>query len=231
MRNRRVGALAVLAFLLVLVSGCQSGSDSSNLPAAPGLLSTAAASTRAVTSLHFTLAVNGTLTSVPVQSAEGDLNAQGQARGNAKISELGQLIQVDFVLVDGSFYLKGLTGGYQKLPSSMATSVFDPTAILDPNRGVAKVLGGLGGPKTQAQEEVDGQQTYRISGTVAKSVVAGLIPGISSDVATQVWVTTDARHLPVRAQFTVPGADGSQGATVDVHISKINQPVTVAAPN
>ena len=227
---KRIGA--VLVFGLALLAGCTGGgSSSTNLPAAGGLLSTSAASMRAVTSVHFTINVNGTLSSVPIKTADGDLNSQGQAKGNAKLSELGQLVQVDFVLINGNFYIKGLTGGYQKIPATLAGSLFDPSAILDPNRGVAAVVGGLGSPKTEAQEQVDGQATYRISGSVSKAVVSALIPGISSDVQAKVWVGTDAKHLPVKAEFAVPGVDGAQGATVDVDISNYNAPVTVTAPN
>lgn len=227
---KRIGA--VLLFGLALLAGCSGGgSSTANLPAAGGLLSASAASMRAVTSVHFTINVNGTLSSVPVKTAEGDLNSQGQAKGDAKLSELGQLVQVDFVLINGSFYLKGLTGGYQKIPATLAGSLFDPSAILDPSRGVAAVVAGLGSPKTEAQEQVDGQSTYRISGSVSKAVVSALIPGISSDVQAKVWVNTDAKHLPVKAEFTVPGTDGAQGATVDVDISGYNAPVTVTAPN
>jgi len=227
---KRIGV--VLVFGLALLAGCTGGgSGTTSLPAASGLLGTSAASMRAVTSVHFTINVTGTLAAVPVKSAEGDLNSQGQAKGNAKLSELGQLIQVDFVLINGNFYLKGLTGGYQKIPATLAGSMFDPSAILDPKRGVAAVLAGLASPKTEAQEQVDGQDTYRISGSVGKAVVSALIPGIGSDVQTKVWVATDAEHLPVKAEFAVPGVDGAQGATVDVDISNYNAPVTVTAPN
>lgn len=232
MFTRRNAVLALLTTMLTaLVAGCTGGSGTASLPAANGLLTTASASMRAVTSVHFNLMVNGTLSSVPVQSADGDLNSQGQAKGTAKITELGQLIQVDFVLVGGELYLKGLTGGYQKIPATLAGRIFNPGVILDPNHGIAAVLSGLGNPKTEAAEQVNGTQTYRISGTVNKSVVSGLIPGINSDVPTKVWVTTDAKHLPVKAEFTVPGADGAQGATVDVTISNVNAPVSVTAPS
>jgi lipoprotein LprG len=185
---------------------------------------------RTVTSVHFAIAVNGTLPGVPIQNADGDLNAKGQAKGNAKISELGQLLQVDFVLFDKNFYLKGPTGSYQKVPASLAGNLFDPTAILDPNRGVAKVLTSAQGASTQAKESVDGIDCYRITGKVGKDVVAALVPGIGSDVNATVWVTTADKHLPVKAEFAVPGAGGSQGAKVDVDISKVNQPVTVTPP-
>lgn len=236
MFTRRSAVLALLTTLLTmvataLVAGCTGGSGGGSLPAANGLLTTASASMRSVTSVHFNLMVNGTLSSVPVQSADGDLNVQGQAKGTAKITELGQLIQVDFVLVGGDLYLKGLTGGYQKIPATLAGKMFNPGVILDPNHGVAAVLSGLGNPKTEATDTVNGTQTYRISGTVNKSIVSALIPGINSDVPTKVWVTTDAKHLPVKAEFTVPGTDGAQGATVDVTISNVNAPVSVTAPS
>jgi lipoprotein LprG len=230
-RVRVLGLLAALAALVIAVTGCTSGnSGTASLPAASTLLAGSGAAMRGVTSVHFSITVNGTLSGVPIQNADGDLNSRGQARGNAKISELGQFLQVDFVLVDKNFYLKGPTGGYQKVPASLAGTLFDPSAILDPNRGVAKVLTSVQGPSTQARETVDGVNCYRITGKVAKGVVAALVPGIGSDVATTVWVAADGQHLPVKAEFAVPGAGGSQGAKVDVDISKVNAPVTVTAP-
>jgi lipoprotein LprG len=223
--------LAGLGLLAIVATGCTSGgSGTGNLPAASTLLSNSGTAMRGVTSVHFAIAVDGTLGGVPIQNANGDLNAQGQAKGNAKISELGQLVQVDFVLVDKIFYLKGPTGGYTKVPAALAGNLFDPTAILDPNRGVAKVLTSVHDATTQAEESVDGIECYRIGGRVDKGVVAALLPGIGSDVTATVWVAADSRNLPVKAEFGVPGADGSQGAKVDVDISNVNEPVTVTAP-
>lgn len=220
-----------LGLFAVLVAGCTSGnSGTASLPAASTLLASSGASMRAVTSLHFAITVNGTLSGVPIQNADGDLNAKGQAKGNAKISELGQFVQVDFVLVNNTFYLKGPTGGYMKIPASLAGNLFDPTAILDPNRGVAKVLTSVQGASTQAKETVDGVDCYRMGGKVSKDVVAALVPGINSDVTATLWVAADSKNLPVKAEFAVPGAGGSQGAKVDVDISNINAPVTVTAP-
>jgi lipoprotein LprG len=222
--------LVVLGLFAVLLAGCSSGGGSANLPAASALLADSGAAMQAVTSVHFGITVNGTLAGVPIQDADGDLNAQGQAKGNAKLSELGQTVQVDFVLVNKIFYLKGPTGGYQKIPAALAGNLFDPTAILDPNRGVAKVLTSVRGASTQGQETVNGTDCYRITGTVAKGVVAALVPGINSDVTATLWVATAGKHLPVRAEFAVPGAGGSQGARVDVTISHVNEPVSVTAP-
>ncbi|MFD2397254.1 LppX_LprAFG lipoprotein [Prauserella oleivorans] len=51
-----------------------------------------------------------------VQSLEGDLDRSGQAKGNGTLNQLGQLVEVEFVLADDTLYLKGPTGGFQKIP-------------------------------------------------------------------------------------------------------------------
>ncbi|HEX3589241.1 MAG TPA: LppX_LprAFG lipoprotein [Pseudonocardiaceae bacterium] len=221
--------LVVALVGLLLIAGCSS-SGSGSLPAAGTLLGNSGTSMRSVTSVHFSITVDGILPGVPVQNADGDLNAQGQAKGSAKISELGQTLQVDFVLVDKTFYLKGPTGGYQRIPAALAGNLFDPTAILDPNRGVAKVLTSVQGAATQGKESVDGVDCYKITGTVSKAVVSALLPGIAEDVGATIWVTADAKNLPVKAEFAVAGNGGTQGARVDVTISHVNEPVSVTVP-
>jgi lipoprotein LprG len=226
--------LAVLAVAAFWLAGCTSssptaGTGGANLPAASGLLAASATAMRGVSTVHFTLNVNGTLSGVPVQSAEGDLNSKGQAKGNAKI-ELGQLVQVDFVLYGSSFYIKGPTGGYQKISASLAGAMFDPSAILSPTKGVARLLSAVRNPTTEAKESVGGTDTYRVSGTVPKDAVGSLVPGVNADVPAKIWISADGRNLPVKAEFTVPGTDGSQAATVDVTISNVNEPVTVSPP-
>ncbi len=225
--RRSVSGLLMIAATLVL-AGCSSGD--STLPAASGLLGPAGTAMRSVSSVHFSLTVDGTLPGVPVQKADGDLNRQGQAKGSATITELGQVLQVDFVLLNNDFFIKGPTGGYQRLPAALVGGLFDPTAILDPDRGVANVLGSVRGATTEARESVAGTDCYRIIGSVSDAVVSALLPGIGKDVAATVWVATAGRHLPVRAQFQVPGNGGSQGARITVDLSRVNAPVSVTAP-
>lgn len=231
MSHRRTWAFGLLAALVALVvAGCSGGSSQANLPAASTLLHNSGTAMKSVTSVHFSIVVNGTLPGVPIQNADGDLNAQGQAKGSAKISELGTFLQVDFVLINKTFYLKGATGGYQKVPAAIAGNLFDPSVILDPNKGIANVLTSVRGATTQGKESVNGTDCYKITGTVGKDVVAAIVPGISSDVQATIWVAASGQNLPVKAEFAVPGNGGSQGAKIDVSISNVNAPVTVTAP-
>ncbi|HEX3778992.1 MAG TPA: LppX_LprAFG lipoprotein [Pseudonocardiaceae bacterium] len=238
MRIRRILVLcAALAVAGTLAAGCQSGSDTSPTaasaktpPSAAALLHTSSASMRGVTSVQFNLTIAGNLPAVPIHSANGSLNAAGQAKGNADLSEFGQLVEVEFVLTGDTFYLKGPTGGYQKLSATDAKSLFDPTAILDPNRGVANVLAHIQNPRSEGTASVNGTTTDKITGKVDGSVVDPIVPGVTGDVTATLWLATDAKALPVKAEFTVPAVVSNSSATVDVTLSNYNQPVSVSAP-
>jgi lipoprotein LprG len=229
----RTRVLVLLCAALVVVAGCTGASDTAATTTTQGaqqLLARSAASMGGVTSVQFTLTVAGNLSSVPVHNASGSLNKAGDAKGNAQITEFGQLVQVDFVLVGDTFYLKGPTGKYQKLPASLAESLFDPTAILDPNRGVAHVLASVQNPQPQGAETVNGVTATKITGKVGSKVASQLVPGISTDVNATLWLANDDKALPVKAEFVVPTTGGSSGATVDVTLTNYDQPVTVTAP-
>jgi lipoprotein LprG len=228
--------LVTLAFTAaVATAACSSSddppSDSGSLPDAAGLLKDAAAATAEITSAHFTLTVNGKVPGLDVKTAEGDLTREGDsagaAKGNVSMELLGDLFEGEFVLVDDSLYIKGPTGGWQKLPASMVRSLYDPAAILDPERGVANVLGKVQNAKTEGSEDIDGVSTYRVRGRVAKDVVTALVPGVTSDVDIVFWLRQDGEHQPVKASVLVP-AEGDP--TVDVTLSDVNKQVSITAP-
>ncbi|GAB1516499.1 LppX_LprAFG lipoprotein [Actinophytocola sp. KF-1] len=222
--------LVTLAFTAAVATACSSDepADNGDLPDAAGLLSDAAASTAEITSAHFTLTVNGEISGLPVKSAEGDLTREGGAGGAAKgtvsMDFMGSLFEGEFVLVDDSVYIKGATGGFNKLPASMVRSVYDPAAILDPDKGIANVLKNVKDARTEGTEDVDGVSTYKVTGKVTKDVVSSLVPGINSDVDITFWLRQDDGHQPVKASVKVPEG------TVDVTLSDVNKQVEITAP-
>lgn len=222
----RRGLAAVLA--LFALAGCTSSPDTSGpLPDGAALLKQSSDATKTFTSAHFQLVINGTIPGIPIQGAEGDLTKDGNAKGKAKLQEFGQLLEVDFTLVGGEFYVKGITGGYQKLDG--ITNIYDPSAILDPNRGVAKVLTAITQPKTEAREEINGIQTFRVAGKAPQDAVKAIVP-VSQDVDVKVWVREDNKQ-PVRAWIQLPPDKPGAGApTVEITLSDINKPVTITKP-
>lgn len=224
--------LVTLALATAAATACSSEEPAAdgggNLPDGQELLRDAAKSTADIRSAHFTLAVNGEIPGLSVKSAEGDLTREGgpsgAAKGTVSMDLMGSLFEGEFVLVDDSLFVKGPTGGYQELPASMVRSLYDPAAILDPDKGIANVLENVTDARTEGSEDVDGVSTYRVTGRVTKDVVATLVPGIDSDVDITFWLRQDDGHQPVKASVEVP-----QG-TVDVTLSDIDKQVEITAP-
>jgi len=223
--------LTVLACTAAAATACSSSDEpAGDLPDAAGLLTDAAATTAKIEAAHFTLTVNGEVPGLDVRSAEGDLTRDGDggaAQGTVSMNLLGQLFEGEFVLVDDKVWIKGPTGDHQELPASMVVNLYDPGAILDPERGVANVLAEVQDPVTEGTEDIDGEATYRVKGKVARDVVANLVPGIDSDVDITFWVLQDGDHRPVKASVAVP-ADGDP--TVDVTLSDVGKQVDITPP-
>ncbi|WP_436494125.1 LppX_LprAFG lipoprotein [Actinokineospora sp. HUAS TT18] len=233
MVTRRI-FLGALALTAALATGCTSDDKGggSGLPDGATLMKDAAAATRDIRSAHFSLKVNGSVSAIPVQNAEGDLTREGgpsgAAKGTVKLTLLGQLIEGEFVLVDDSLYIKGPTGGFQKYPASLTSNLYDPSAILNPDKGIANVLAKIKDPKTEAQEDVDGVSTYRVKGLGEKAVVSEIVPGVNSDVDVTFWLRADNKQ-PVKASVALPANDGKT-ATVDLTLTDPGKQVTITAP-
>ena len=224
--------LVTLALAAAFTTACTSDdqpADTGSLPAGAGLLKDAAAATADIKSAHFTLTVNGEIPDLPVKKADGDLTREGSASGAAKgtvsMDLMGSLFEGEFVLVDESLYIKGPTGGWTELSAALVRNLYDPAAILDPERGIAKVLASVRNPKTEGTEDIDGVSTYRVKGRVAQDVVPKLVPGITSDVDITFWVRQDGEHQPVKATV-----QATKDATVDVTLSDIDKQVEITAP-
>jgi lipoprotein LprG len=227
-RRMLVGSLAVLAVISACSSNDKPASNNGSLPDAAGLLRDSAAATKNIKSAHFLLKANGEIPGIPVHSAEGDLTKEGAAKGKINMDLLGQLFEGEFVLVNQSIYIKGATGNYQKLPASLISNLYDPGAILDPNRGIAKVLSSVKDARTEGREQTEGADTYKVSGRVAKDVVSGLVPGVNSDVDITFWLRQDNKQ-PVKATVKMPGGNGKD-ATVDVTLSNVDESVSITPP-
>ncbi|MGH2717390.1 MAG: LppX_LprAFG lipoprotein, partial [Actinomycetota bacterium] len=130
--------LAVALSLLAVASMAACNSVPANLPAASGVLQDAVQAMDGVSSTAFSLQLSGDTSSQYVTSVSGSISLDGRADGSVTIG--GQ--PYPFRLVKGTFYL-------QNPDNSWVTSgpPFDPSQLLDPNKGVATLLSGATGAK------------------------------------------------------------------------------------
>jgi lipoprotein LprG len=183
---------------------------------------------REIKTTRFLITADGAISGLSLRRAEGVLTEEGSAEGTAQVEQAGQNVELTFVIVGDKIYLKGPTGGYQELPLALAASVYDPSAILDPDRGIARVLSTAINPRTEAAEAVDGTDTYRVAVTAAGADLKAVIPGVTGDVPGKVWLGSTDKRLH-KAVFTLPAAGGATG-TVTVTFSEFDAPADISAP-
>ncbi|MGH3718591.1 MAG: LppX_LprAFG lipoprotein [Pseudonocardiaceae bacterium] len=221
--SMRVAAALLATLAMTLIASCSRTSQQTALPEGSRLLTDSAAAMRTVHTTHFTVAAQGNTPGVSLRYADGQLTDQGSAKGTAKVDQGGKLVNEEFVITGNTLYVRGPNGDYQKLPSFVSSAVYDPSVILNPDRGIAAVLASGKDASTETREPLAGVDSYRLKATFPQQSLATLIPGISEDTKGDVWIATQDSRL-IEAQFRL-GA-----GLVSVHFSDYNAPVTINTP-
>jgi lipoprotein LprG len=232
MRSMRwlAGTLVLLA-AAGCAAGC-TGGDGDSTPDGAQLVQRAAEATRQVETVRFDLTVDGQVQGIAISAAQGQLTKAGNVKGSAVVTMTGQPAESEFVIIGDTLYLKGATGGFQRFPLSVAATVYDPSTILDDNRGLAALVAGATEPSVQGREDVDGVETYRLKVTFASKDLGVLLPGAgaATDLPGELWIMTAEPNRPVRAKVDVPATSGTNGGTVTITLSQFNEPVTITPP-
>ncbi|MBU2667884.1 LppX_LprAFG lipoprotein [Actinoplanes bogorensis] len=228
----RLRALLALSAALLSLAACTSGSkdeSSANttpaaaLPAGDTLVKDSAAAMREIKTTQFLITAEGEIAGLALRRADGTLTKEGSAKGTAQLDQAGSTVELEFVILGDKIHIKGPTGGFQTLPLTLASNVYDPSAILDPERGIARVLLTSYGATTEASEPVDGKDAWRVAATNNGDNLAGLIPGLTGDIPAKYWIAAADKRL-LKATFTLTGG------TVTVTFKDFDVPVTISAP-
>lgn len=230
LHRRSLAAAACLAIALT-ASACshKPSTPSGPLPDAATLMSQSEAAMSSVQTVHFEFDVDGTLPNVPLSKAVADLKQNGDAKGTATITELGINVAIDFVVVNKVFYIKGATGGFTQAPASQVSGIIDPSAILDPNRGVVQLMKTAQNPKVEGIDSVGGNDAYRVAVTPDPTALGAIVPGAGTGTTGKIWIDVKTKRLD-KAVFTLPASGANKGATVTILMSNYDAPVTVDAP-
>ncbi len=209
-----------------LISGC-SKKASEPLPEAAGLIKQSVETTRKLSSAHLEIAVTGKIDGLPIKTLSGDLtNVPSVAvKGNSTISMGGSDVDVELVVLDGTLYAALTPNSW--LDMGPAADIYDPSVILNPDAGLANLLGNVTEAKAQDAETVGGVPTVRITGSVSADAVNKLIPQLKAagPLPATVWIEKDAPHQLVQATV-----DQSSGNSVSLTLSEWDKPVTVTKP-
>jgi lipoprotein LprG len=223
----RLTCLLQIVLALALTAGC-GGGGSAKKPAGDQLLKQAADVLRTVTSLSFTLRTSGD-PQVNVKSVDAKLLRNGNSQGSVQVTELGMPIQLDFVVLGKTVHFKGLTGGWQQQPLAKVAAIYDPSVVLDPNRGLVQLLLTATGATTSAEEKVAGQKTYRVHATLAQAALSRLVPGTTANAPADIWVSAADHHV-LKAEVQVPSKSGGKPGKVTIAFADFGKPFTITAP-
>jgi len=230
MQTRLLAILAALVATIALIAGCSSKSQDSSkpLPDAATLLKESSETTKSQTSMHLKIAVQGEIKELPIESLEGDLTntpAVG-AQGTANIVFLGQRLEnVDFVVADGNLFGALTKGSFQDF--GPAADIYDASAILNPDTGLANVLANFSDAKADGRETVNGVEAVRITGTVTADAVNKIVPQVAATgpISSTAWIREDGNHELVQAKL-----DPTPGNSITLTCSDWGKPVTITKP-
>jgi lipoprotein LprG len=230
MQTRLLAIFAAFFATIALIAGCSSKSQDSSkpLPDPASLLKESSDTTRSQSSMHLKLAVTGEIKELPIESIEGDLTNTPAvaAQGTANIIFLGQRLEgVDFSVVDGTLYAALTKGSFQDL--GPATDIYDVSAILNPDTGLANVLANFSNPKADGREKLNGVDTVRVTGTVTAEAVNKITPQLAATgpVPATAWIREDGNHELVQAKL-----EPTPGNSLTMTCSDWGKPVTVTKP-
>jgi lipoprotein LprG len=220
--------LTALFAAAALLAGCSS-SDKSNesLPDAAALLKDSNTATRNLKSVHLVLTVEGELKDLPIKTLTGDLTQAPAvaAQGNAKLIFQGSDVDANFVVFDSILYVA--LSGDSYIDMGPASDVYDISAILNPDTGLANVLANFSDPKSQGTETINGIETVKVTGQVSADAVNKIAPPIKATgpVPGTAWIEKDGSHKLVQAKL-----EPSSGNSVQMTLSDWDKPVTVNKP-
>lgn len=226
MFRRIFAVLTALFAAAMLATGCSSKSTEP-LPEAAQLVQQSIATTKALKSAHLEIAVSGKIEGLPIKTLSGDLtNVPAVAlKGNSKITMGGADADIQLVVLGGTLYAALTPDSW--VDFGPASEIYDPSVILNPDAGLANMLGNLTEAKADGFDTIGGVATVRITGKVAADAVNKLIPQLQAGgpLASTVWIEKDAPHQLVQAQV-----DQSEGNSVALTLSEWDKPVTVTKP-
>lgn len=225
--TKSLSRFCALFALLLFLAAC--GGSSANAPSAQQLIKDAQTAIKKVTAYHFKLnATNiGTSSTLPIQSADGDIVVPDKLQANANVVFSGSVVQAQIITIGDNEYLN-ILGGWQK-----TSNLLDPRSLADPQTGVAGILGQLQNLSTPVDASSGNTACWSVTGKLDAKYLAGItgggVPaGTLDDVTTCIGKSDNLPYSIVIKGIAAQG-DSSQ-TTRTFTLSNFNEHITISPP-
>jgi hypothetical protein len=220
-----------LPVVLSLVGGCAFGRPE---PTPAELAQQAAAATDKLTSVHFVLTIEGGPAyldagrTLNLRQAEGDLLRPDRAQVTARVSLSGFVVNVKFINIGPrGFMTDPLSGRWGPAPQGLG---YNAAYLFIPEQGVPDIIRGLDKISKVGEQQIDGVDTYQVTGEIATSrlvvLTGGAMPG--ERVKVDLWISKDTSSL---RQFRLTEIGAAKApVTWTLTLSRHDQPVTIEPP-
>ncbi len=230
--NLKSLALGALAFILLFGMGLAACGGPEPVTADPHeVLATTSANMKELQGFHFRYELHQPESADKadgVQSVEGDIDAQGNMKATVRILAGGNLIDVEFIALSDTHYLK-----YPISPNWVSLAPKDsPLGDLNLATFSIQILDQIIDPAMVGAEKRQGRRTYHISGQVGADDVEAIAGAVSTAdrFATDLWVGTEDNRL---YEVNIDGPmtlKEPQGTWRSIILSNLDVAVEIKAP-
>lgn len=223
----RRSTAGVLVLILALACGCSASPDTRGpLPDAGALVNAAAATLGSISSVRFDFSISGIIPGLDVREVKGWVSRAGgpagSATGQADMQESTNRFELSYQINGDQLVLTDQHGTRTQEP---VPAEYRPSVLLAEGRGLPKLLTGATGLRTETKEDVQGVETYRVTGDLGKDVISSVLPQIQSDVDVKFWVTQNEPRMLVRVWLQVPPRQPNEGAVMlELGLSGVDTP-------
>lgn len=231
--TRRTGfpvfAACVAVAAALLVTGCGSSSPKAS---ASELLQKAKTTADAASSVHFVLTSrNVALSGTNLVGGQGDMARPSSMKGSFSVAVSGFSANIKVVAVGDAFYAQlPFTSHYQKTnPSDYGLT--NPAELLDPDKGLTKLLTEAQNPKLGPTIRVGGELLDTVNFTVPGSSVP-VLPDENPLEPVQVTAAINPSNYELRTVTLVgPFTSSSSNSTYVVTLTNYNEHVSITLPS
>jgi lipoprotein LprG len=223
--------------------------DANGLPTTD-IVKQAVTATKQLTAAHLKLTVPQAIQGLPVKTVDATVQKTGdvkpgaapasvEAKGTATVRIKDAYVDTSFVVLDNTLYaMVPPSTKYQPMGHAGDKGVYDPSVVLDNNKGLVHVLDQIGELKVVDREKLGAVDVVKVTGTVSGATLDPLLPnltevlqkgGITGNVPVTLWITDkkgDDSSKPLIAQMQINLKDNP----ITLALSDFDQKITIAKP-